>query len=194
MLRALTKTTCLVAGVFCLVALADRRNLTRPLWDKILPEVVLARQPSPCEAQTKEVEGRVETLAREIAALEKAAIVSREKRRGLLVRLRNQVGTDDATLLSNVERLTREDPVASALVRAIDAEDQRERDLARQLDDARAKRAQLEARLIALRNGVSQVEPHEPMRPSEQLRAKGAGETAADRHRRIVREAMELGN
>ena len=194
MLRVLTKTTCILSGAFCVVALADSRNLTRPLWDKVLPEVVLARQPSPCETQTKEIEDRVETLAREIAALEQAASVSREKRRGLLVRLRNQVGTDDATGLSNVEGLTNEDPVASALVRAIDAEDQREQDLARQLDDARAKRAQLEARLIALRNGVSQVEPYEPARPSEQLRAEGTGETAADRHRRIVREVMELGN
>ena len=190
MLGKMAKIIWVLAGLFCLLALADRWGGARPVWGKALPEVLLARRPSPSETQIGQLGKRIDALKRQIADVEQAKIDSTMKRHDLLTRLGERIGND--TPDAEVERLMKDDPVAAALVRSVDAEDCRLLELERNLVEQRGELTRLEARLIALRNGVSQVHPDESTRPSDELRTEDGGETERDRYRRIIREATEL--
>jgi len=190
MIGRLAKVIWVLAGLFCLLALADRWGWTHPLWEKVLPEVVLARRPSPSEAQIGQLSERIDALKRQIADIEQARVGSTAKRRDLLARLRERIGRDASD--AETEQLMKDDPVAAALVRSVDAEDRRLVELGRDLVERRTELTRLEARLIALRNGVSQIDPAESARPSDELRTENSGETDRDRYRRIIREATEV--
>ena len=190
MIGKLAKVIWVLAGLFCLLSLADHWAWTRPLWEKALPEVVLTRGPSPSETQIGQLRERIDALKRQIADIEQARAGSTAKRRDLLARLRERIGSDAQD--AEAERLMKDDPVAAALVRSVDAEDRRLLELEGDLTEQRAVLTRLEARVIALRNGVSQVDPAESARPSDELRTENSGETARDRYRRIIREVTEL--
>ena len=190
MIGKLAKVIWVLAGLFCLLALADRWEWTQPLWEKVLPEVVLARRPSPSEIQISQLCKRMSALKRKITDIAQAKADSTTKRHDLLERLSAGISTEGP--IPEVEQLMKNDPVATALVWSVDAEDRRLLELERDLTKQTAELARLEARVIALRNGVSQVDPAESVKPSDELRAENSGETDYDRYRRIICEATQL--
>ena len=190
MIGKLTKVIWVLAGLFCLLALADRWGWTRPLWEKALPEVMLARRPSPIETQIGQLGERIDALKRQIADIEQTKAGSMANRRDLMARLRERIDNDAPD--AETERLMKDDPVAAALVRSVDAEDRRLVKFGRDLTERKTDLTKLEARVIALRNGVSQVAPADSARPSDDLRTENSGETDHDRYWRIIREATEL--
>lgn len=192
MIRVTAKLICVLAGLYCLVALADRWGWTEPLWAKCWPQTVLPRRPSPAEVHAAELQSRMETLKREIAALREARSASAEKRRDLLVQLRDRVASNPGQ--TDMARLQADNPVAFALVRSIDAEDRREAEDGIKLAELEAQQSRLEARRIAANNGVSLVDTAEPTSPSDGLRTETSDSGPDDRYRRIIREARDSAN
>ena len=186
MIGKLGKVIWVLAGLFCLLALADHWGWTGLLWQKALPEVVLTRRPSPRETQVDQLDERIDALKRQIAYIEQTRASSMEKRDDLLTQLRDRIRSDGSE--EEAEWIMKNDPVAAALVRSLDAEDQRLIELRCYLIERRKNLTKLEARLIALRNGVSQVSPAELAKPSDELRTENSGETNYDRYLRIIRE------
>ena len=186
MIRMMAKLVCILAGLCCLLALADRRGWTDPLWATCWPQVVLPRRPSHTEEQVANLESRLETIKQETSDARDSLAVIAGKRRKLLKELRDCLG--DGTDPDDMARLPSDDPVAFALLRSIDAEDRKQAEGRRELANLERERARLEARRIAASNGVSLIDP---VAPSEQLRAEAGEESAADRYRRILREARD---
>lgn len=187
MIRVTAKLICIVAGLWCLLALADRWGWTEPLWAKCWPQTVLPRRPSPAEAHAADLETRLAVVKRQIAEATESLEASSRKRQELAGQLRQRLdkqnGTDDAT------RLQSDNPVAFALVRSIDAEDRRQAETGRHLAELERQLARLEARRIATDNGVSLTDPVEPSGPADQLRAETGEDSAEVRYGRIIREA-----
>ena len=90
---------------------------------------------------------------------------------------------------TDIEQSLQDNPVIAALVRSINAEDRRDKQLANKLADLRAQLERMGARLIALRSGASLAEADEPARPSDSLRLQETG-PACERYERILREAL----
>jgi len=187
MIRATAKLICILAGVYCLLALADRWGWTEPLWAKCWPQTVLPRRPSPAESYAADLEPRLAAVRRKIAEATDSLDASGRKRRELVGQLRRRLDgrneTDDSV------RLQADNPVAFALVRSIDAEDSRQAENRRSLTELERELARLEARRIAADNGVSLTDPVANSGPADQLRAETGEESAEARYGRIVREA-----
>ena len=95
----------------------------------------------------------METVRLQIAEARESLDASGRKRGELIGQLRERLaghgGSDDPA------RLQTDNPVAFALVRSIDAEDRRQAESRRELADLERQLARLEARRIAMVNGVS---------------------------------------
>lgn len=189
MIRTAAKVICVLAGLFCLLAWADRRGWTRPLWARLLPEVILTRQPSASEVQIAELENRIETLKREVFSTKELRAAGSTKRRELLSQLCEQVG-DPGEQRFSLESLMQGNPLVSALVRSVDALDQKDAELQRKTIDQQAELKRLEARLVSLRNGLRFVEAATDMTPPDGMETENDGSTAFERYDRIIREAM----
>jgi hypothetical protein len=189
MSRLAAKTVCLVAGLFCLVALADGRNLTVPMWKCLMPPVLLPRRLSASESQMSGVQARREVIRREIAETEEARQTCARRRDDLMGRLRAQIAGKDVGEME-VEQIMKADPVTAALVRSIDAEGVRGENLNRRAAEQNAEMVRLDARIIALQSGVSLTERVEPERPSDHLRPEGSqAESEAARYADILKQA-----
>lgn len=189
MIRAMAKLICVLAGLYCLLALADRWVWTEPLWVKYWPLTLVSRQPSPAEVHAADLAGRLETTKREVARLHDLLSASGEKQRDLIRQLDGK--TSDTEGINDLTRLQAENPVAFALVRSIDAEELRLAELRRKLADMEQEVARLEARRIAASNGVSLVDPLKSMGPADELAIPADAENVEARYERIIREAKE---
>lgn len=190
MIRVTAKLICVLAGLYCLVAFADRRGWTETLWDKVWPQTLLPRRPSPAEAHAAGLERRMETVKCQVADARDSLNVSTSKRNDLARQLRERLGERDEA--DDLARLQIANPVAFALVRSVDAEDRRQTECRRNLADLDGQLAQLEARRIASDNGVSLTDPVEPVRPSDEMRTETGDESTESRYRRIIREAKNI--
>jgi hypothetical protein len=188
MIRATAKLICLLTGLYCLLALADRGEWTNPLWAKIWPSTLLPRRPSPAEVHAADLDCRLETVKRQIADTVDSLNAATTKLHDLVRQLRDRLGGTDDT--DDLGRLQADNPVAFALVRAVDAEDRQQAERRRKLADLEGQLARLEAQQIAAANGVSLTDPVEPDRPSDELRSETGDESADSRYRRIIREAI----
>ena len=189
MIHMTAKLICVLAGLWCLVALADRWGWTEPLWAKCWPQTILPRRPSPAEAHAADLETRLAAVRSEIAAANESLDASADKRQELVVQLRQRLGGYDAA--GDAARLQTDNPVAFALVRSVDAEDCRQAETRRKLSELERQLARLEARQIATDNGVSLTDPLEPAGPVDELRAETGDESTEARYGRIVREATK---
>jgi hypothetical protein len=191
MVRKLAILICVIAGLWCLLALGDSWDWTRPAWQKLMPEVILPRRPSQSELQIAQVEARLVELRHQIASAEQIHNDLVHQRGGLVAKLREQIGPHTSCLPAEAKQLLKDSPIAVALIRSIDALDRRDAELSRELAGLRSELELTEARLIALRNGVGLIEVTEPSRPSDGLRPERVG-GADERYQRILCEAMGL--
>lgn len=187
MIRAIPNVIFVLAGLWCLLALADRWGWTEPLWEKGWPQTILPRRPSPVEVQAADIEARTAVLRTQIAETKKVMAASAGKRQGLIARLMQQLHDNGSA--GDAACLETDNPVAFALVRAIDADDQRQAETRRMLSEMDRQLARLEARRIAVDNGLSLIDPVASSGPGEHLRAETGEESTATRYERIVREA-----
>ena len=192
MLRKLTALTCLLCGAWTLVAVADGRGWTRPLWDRLLPEIELPHQPSPVEAQKREVEKHLAELDQEIGAKLRTREELAVRRRDLLVRLSSQLTEEAASNNSTSEREFKDNPIVMALIKSIAAEDRRANESAAKLRDLRARRDRGEARLIGLQTGTSLIGEVD-IQPSATVTEQDLGRSA-ENYRTILQEALRLSN
>ena len=183
------KLIALLAGLLCLVALADQLDLTKPLWNRLWPETILPRQPSPYERYQREIEDRRIVLRRQIANLEKGLTVSRQNRKELLCQVHNQVYPTSKFLDPN--QLQREHPIAFALIRSIAASDQKLADDQNKLNRLRNDLVQLEARVIEARNELPLPEM-ELIGPSAAMELQDGSESAEKTYQQIIAEANNL--
>jgi len=189
MIRATAKLICVLAGLYCLLALADRWGWTEPLWAKYWPLTFMPRQPSPAEAHAAGLAGRLKTAKQEVAKQHDLIDASAEKRHDLVRQLGEK--TSEAEGMNDLTRLRAENPVAFALVRSIDAEGLRLAELRRKLADLEQEVARLEARRIAASNGVSLIDPLKSMGPADELAAPADDENVEARYERIIRDARD---
>ena len=187
MIRATAKLICVLAGLWCLLALTDRWGWIEPLWANCWPQTVLPRRPSPAEVHAADLEARLASVRSQIAEAKGALDASADRRQELVGQLRQRLGGHDSA--GDAARLQTDNPVAFALVRSIDAEDRRQAETRRKLSELERQLARLEARRIATDNGVSLTDPVEPSGPADQLRAETGEESAEDMYGRIIREA-----
>ena len=193
MIRVTTKLICILAGLYCLLALADGRGWTEPfVWAKVWPRTVLPRRPSPAEAHAADLANRSATVRQQIVKATESLGAFSRKRQGLVRQLRQRL--DEHNGMDDPACLQADNPVAFALVRSIDAEDRRQAEARRELAELEQKFARLEARRIATDNGVSLTDPVAPSGPADQLRAETGEESAGARYRRIIREAAHRRN
>ena len=189
MIRKAAGLVCILAGLYCLLGLADRWGWANPLWEKAWPQAILPRRPSASEIRTAELDSRVQALKQQISACRKTRAKSAGERCELVRQLREQMGDHAGPL--ELTCLKEDDPVSFALVRSIDAEERKDIQSQGRLEELEAELSRLEAQQIAVRSGVSLVEPITPSTPSEQLRSESGEETTESRYQRIIREARQ---
>lgn len=190
MIARIAKLTTLIAAIFCVLALADRMDLTRPIWQKVRAEILLPRQPSPEERSRATLEGRIRQIEQQLATTEGVRKDLSQKRESLLgqlrARTRGSLGQDPA----GVDTWMRQDPIAAALLRAIDAGDQRDEELSKEVAALRTQMAEMEGKLIALNNGISTDTYEEPIGPAEQMELQR--QPAESRQQRYVRILQDV--
>ncbi len=193
MVRKGTTLICILAGAWCLVTVLDSRGWLKRLWDVGLPVVILDRKPSPTEVQSAEVEKGISEVERHIDSI----LVSRKRlaagRSELLTRLQEQIAVVRSGETPNARRLVMDNPIVTALVRSIDAEDRRDAELAVKFTDLRRQLERMQARLITLRTGTSLIDVDEP-RAESNFQRPNYLEDAHERYERILNEAMSLSN
>jgi hypothetical protein len=193
MVRRIAILICALTGLWCLLALADGCDWTRPAWQKLMPEVILPRRPSQSELQIAQVKARLEELSHKIASTEQTRNDLAQQRWELVAKLQEQASPKVSCLSAETEKLLKDSPIVAALIRSIDALDQRNGELSHELAGLRSELEHTEARLIALRNGVGLIKLTEPSRPSNDLQPAGPN-GVDERYQRILCEAMGLEN
>ena len=179
----------IVTGLYCLLAWVDRRGWAQQAWQRVLPTAVQPRRPSVSELQMAELSARMEQLRLEIDGVRKAQDELAAERKRLLAQLREKIARSASPAVAP-DQLLRDDPVAAALLQSIDAEDQKAAGIENQLRERKFILDHLEARLIALNNGIDLLDQSDLPWESEEASSQGAGITTQDRYRRILREAL----
>jgi uncharacterized coiled-coil protein SlyX len=190
MIPATAKLICALAGLYCLLAVADRAGRTDPMWTATWPKTLLPRRASAAEVRAADLEARIQAVNGQIAETRDSLNAGTERRHDLVKQLRDRLGQSDETV--DLVRLQVDNPVGFALVRSIDAEERRQAEYRQDLAELEGQLAQLEARQIAASNGVSLTDAVEPARPSDELRTETGEESAEIRYRRIIRDAKNV--
>lgn len=188
MIRTLATAMCVLSGLFCVAALADRWGLTQPLWQRTLPETVLPRRPSASDTRIRELESQMKTLRQRIETTEEARSRAKAEGEDLLRQLRQRL-RDARRVPVEPQRLMEGDAVAAALIRAIDAQDRKAAAFRAKTGELEAELDRLQARRIALRTGLSLVGTTQSPSPSEAMGAEEPREEAIIRYKRIIRDA-----
>jgi septal ring factor EnvC (AmiA/AmiB activator) len=174
MIRTAVKVTWGMAGLLCLLALADRWGWLMPLWSKLFPEVLLSRPLTACEIQIAELAKQIEATHNDISTLKEVAAASEEKRRTLEGQLVERAGYNFRFGPQNSPRF-KTDPVAVALDAAISAAHRHEAETQAEIKRKESEIDRLKSRVIALQNGVSPLKLTGLTRPSEQLPREDGG-------------------
>jgi hypothetical protein len=146
MLRFVTLIS-IVSGVWCLVIMADQCGWTRPIWDRLIPEVILPRPLTQAEVWAMELESRMKNLQQEIQAIEEQCGLSQEYRKKLAWQLKQRVGH---TWMGNMESTLSNDPIVKSLESAIDNEDRHNEELTSRILDLKTEQARLKTKLISI--------------------------------------------
>ncbi len=197
MIRVAARMLWLFGGLLWLIGLADQHGWLSPVWAKFLPEVVLARPLTARELQMAQLGKQIEAGRAELKTLQEARRASQEKRHALLGQLRKRLRYSAAPFNESkpiAKSVAERDRVVRTLVWSVDAEVRQGSQIDAKIQQAQTEVEHMEARLTALQNGLSQVEPTRVVRPTDELVQNEEIETSADRFRQILREAMESTN
>ncbi len=189
MLSRTTVLICILTACWYSLALADKHGWTRPVWKRLLPESILARPLSPIEVQRLEVATRIAQGNQDLATIAQARAELDRRREDLMICLREEIATRSPGSSRDSTRLLMDSPVIAVLIKAIDAQDQKDVQLAADLTGLQAELEQMEARLIALRNGTSLVdglETADQLRPTTPQYSREADQ----RYEKILAEAV----
>jgi uncharacterized small protein (DUF1192 family) len=137
----------ILSGVWCLVIMVDQCGWTRPIWDRLIPEVILPRPLTQAEVWVMELENRMANLQQEIHAIEEQCGLSREMHKKLVWQLKQRVGH---TWMGNMESNLSDDPIVKSLESAIDNEDRHNEELTSRILDLKTEQARLKSKRISI--------------------------------------------
>ena len=187
MLRRLAILTTVLSGVFLAASTLDQENRLESLWAATVPPVVLERKPTPMEKHRMGLRQRIDAARGHVEDVTQNIHDGKSKVADLRRQLAEQLDGRTIPATRTAEYL-REHPIVAVLVRSVDGQQERLRKVDLELAIARKNLGDLEARKMALDNGVSMIEPES--RPSDALEAEdSAHRTVQERYADILRQS-----
>lgn len=189
MLRTLFNVLLVLTAAVSIGGWADRRGLLDSVWRRTLPVETLQPKPDAQARAASMLESRLASLNRDEDELLSQQAKGNEQRSSLGGELAGHLAgrhSEDCDVTS----LMAKDPVASALILSIAAEESRAGNVEERLESSRAEVARVQGRLIAVRNGVVEAQS-EASSPLAQIgSSKTQGNEEQQQYVRILNEAL----
>ena len=190
MLRRLAILTAVLSGFYLTASVLDRMNWLESLWAGITPRIVLERTPTPMEKHRMGLQRRIDAACGGVEDLTRSIRDGESKLADLRRQLAEQLD-GQAIPANRTAEYVREHPIIAVLVRSADGQQEELRKAKLTLAFARKDLADLEARKMALDNGVSMIEPES--RPSDALEAEDSAHcTVQERYADILRQSSAV--
>jgi len=183
----------IILSLISILGFFDRSNLGEMIWEKILPLETVFPKPSSEALYLVEIEERIGLTKKKISQYQRDKQALIKNRKTLLISLNDLLKSNNATDEEQARLLVDQNPVAAVTVRAIRAEDKRLTQLNMNLAQLNSEQSRLEARLLAVANGINSPGPYKNIPwPTNQTKSmQGRTTKLKDNIKHILKEAKD---